>query len=87
MRPPATGGPAFPRPASEYTASGTLDDGNDAIREQGGMSLRQWYAGQALAGLAGYHGGPGSPSARAEAAAECFAIADAMIAHELELRL
>lgn len=33
------GGPAFPRPASEYTSG------------ERGMSLRDWFAGQALAGL------------------------------------
>lgn len=38
------GGPAFPRPASEYTASGTCSDGNDPIREQSGMSLHQYFA-------------------------------------------
>ena len=46
-----TGGPAFPRPASEYTKSGTLPDGNDAINEQEGMTLRDYFAGQALIGI------------------------------------
>jgi hypothetical protein len=84
MRKP-TGGPAFPRPASEYTAGGTLGDGNDAIREQGGMYLRQWYAGQALPGLLANgshvldHVIQGTSIAQA-----AFAIADAMIRHELE---
>ncbi len=48
-----TGGAAFPRPASEYTKSGTLEDGNDAIGAQDGMSLRDWFAGQALGSLHG----------------------------------
>jgi hypothetical protein len=80
MRAP-TGGPAFPRPASEFTAGGTLADGNDAIGEQGGMYLRQWYAGQALVGLLARHVGQ---IAHHETAETAFAIADAMIRRELE---
>lgn len=39
------GGPsAFPRPASEFTASGTCPDGNDPITPQDGMSLRDYFA-------------------------------------------
>ena len=45
------GGPAFPRPASEFTKHGTLRDGNDAVPEQEGMSLRDYFAAKALAGL------------------------------------
>lgn len=45
------GGPAFPRAASEYTQHGTLPDGNDAETAQAGMSLRDWFAGQALVGI------------------------------------
>jgi len=40
------GGPAFPRAPFEFA-----DKGLDwAVREQSGMSLRDWFAGQALAG-------------------------------------
>lgn len=46
-----SGGPAFPRPVSVDPTHGTLPDGDDVIREQEGMSLRDWFAGQALAGL------------------------------------
>jgi hypothetical protein len=45
------GGPAFPRPASEYTKNGTLLDGNDAVGHQEGMSLRDYFAGQAMQAL------------------------------------
>ncbi len=41
------GGPAFPRPASEFTGSGTCPDGNDPIRAQNGMSLRDYFAAHA----------------------------------------
>jgi hypothetical protein len=58
-----------------------LDDGNDAIREQAGMSLRQWYAGQALVGLLARRAGEVGHHELAETA---FAIADAMIRHERE---
>ena len=37
------GGPAFPRPSSN-------DYGNEGCYEQAGMTLRQFYAGQALSG-------------------------------------
>lgn len=37
------GGPAFPRPASEY--------GHGGHYEQDGMSLRDYFAGQALVGF------------------------------------
>lgn len=42
------GGPAFPRPASEYTRNGTLAEGNDAICAESGMTLLHWLAGKAL---------------------------------------
>lgn len=42
------GGAAFPRPASEYTEKGTLHDGNDAVREQDGMTLRDHFAAKAM---------------------------------------
>ena len=45
------GGPAFARPASEYTKQGTLPDGNDAIEAQEGMGLRTYLAAKAMQGL------------------------------------
>jgi hypothetical protein len=39
------GGPAFPRPAAFSNAERT------ACTEQDGMTLRDWFAGQALAGM------------------------------------
>ena len=41
------GGPAFPRTKS----TGNLSNSTTEIVSVGGMSLRDWFAGQALAGL------------------------------------
>lgn len=38
-----TGGPAFPRPQAETSQGGNF--------EQDGMTLRDWFAGQALSGM------------------------------------
>lgn len=43
--------PAFPRPASEFTKSGTLHDGNDAVEAQEGMTLRDYFAAKAMQGI------------------------------------
>lgn len=70
------GGPAFPQRDIE---SFRADDFEmcSTIVERGGMSLRDWFAGQALAGLLGndQRGGP-MPTF----AAEAYEAADAMIA-------
>ena len=42
------GGPAFPRSAAFSNAERT------ACTEQDGMTLRDWFAGQALAGMVSY---------------------------------
>ena len=69
--------PAFPRAASEYTKSGTLPEGNNAINEQDGMSLLEYYAGQAAVSLGGgYADEIGTP----HFATRCFEIAAAMCA-------
>ena len=49
-----------------------------------GMTLRQWYAGQALAGLCASHAHPdamGYPDGN-ETALKALSLADAMIEHE-----
>lgn len=68
------GGPAFPRPASEYTVSGTLADGNDAIREQDGMSLRDYFAAKAMQGMLANSGVDAFRIAK-----EAYMFADAML--------
>jgi hypothetical protein len=75
--------PAFPRPASVDTSSGTLPDGDSVIRQQDGMSLRDYFAGQALAGWFAQFADPetGNPSTFCDSAAKCcYAHADAMLA-------
>lgn len=56
------GGPAFPGKQSadleavqllRDTAGISYQDGKKLLSEHGGMSLRDWFAGQALAGLCG----------------------------------
>lgn len=71
------GGPAFPRPASEYTKNGTLSDGNDAIDPQGGMSIRDFFAAKALEAILFERGSYIGFEEKAESA---YRWADAMLA-------
>lgn len=66
------GGPAFPIPH-------TIADANDPAfkRGNGGMSLRDYFAGQALTGLLADQKRDGSLTAYAD---DAYAFADAMIA-------
>ena len=50
----------------------------ERMKNQGGMSLRDWFAGQALAAIP--HVGCGSDLTLKEIAGEAYNIADAMIA-------
>lgn len=86
---PNTGGPAFPRPASIDPTSGTLPDGDVLIPAEHGMSVRDWFAGQALAGLLAFSKGGDQVTEQystADAADHAYAFADAMIARR-EARL
>jgi hypothetical protein len=68
------GGPAFPR-------AGFWSDGGPCATDtqpQGGMSLRDWFAGQALAGLLA--GSPDADCGPKGYAADAYGMADAMIA-------
>jgi hypothetical protein len=73
------GGAAFPRPASEYTKSGTCPDGNDPIEEQNGMSLRDWFAGQALIGYLAAETESFSLGSHYQVAQRAYAMADVML--------
>jgi hypothetical protein len=59
------GGPAFPVPSDQYP-------------EFNGMTLRDWFAGQYIAGIFG--GEPGAQQHPYNAAREAYQVADAMIA-------
>lgn len=72
-----TGGPAFPRPASVDTSGGTLPDGDVVVGEFTGMSLRDYFAGQALAGIVG---DPGRSGSFQSLASDAYSFADAMLA-------
>ncbi len=66
------GGPAFP------SEQGHIPDGTWNQTYESGMSLRDWFAGQALAGtIAGLHG---VTESFGTLAADSYAIADAMLA-------
>jgi len=83
---PNDGGPAFPRPASEYEPNGMRTDGKIAAVPFTGMTLRDYFAGQALMGGITTAKGLGQIDAkkRSEMLSEfsdlIFEIADAMIA-------
>lgn len=76
------GGPAFPHEANETVTQTVIIEGTSYCLPvtqsvaKPGMSLRDWFAGQALASRGMY----GANVREKEVAAECYAIADAMIA-------
>lgn len=71
------GGPAFPRP---YSMAGGPDEARQACWEQDGMSLRDWFAGMALIGLASACNSEGQWTGEGDGVARvAFKIADAML--------
>lgn len=80
------GGPAFPRPVSEDTTQGTQLEGNRTVSKQDGMSLRDWFAGQALVGLLAFTNGSGSCDQLSpeQAAEEAYMTANAMLAERVK---
>ena len=71
------GGPAFPTPGEVFTTDAqgkTLPQSAWGIQGEPGMSLRDYFAGQALIALADQPGGSGWR------ATEAYLIADAMLA-------
>ena len=67
------GGPAFP-----WHSDGCVPD----IEPSLGMSLRDWFAGQALAGI--YANSAGTDLGKGALAEEMYSIADAMLAARKE---
>jgi hypothetical protein len=74
---PKDGGSAFPENVALCPNTGQVYPASEFHADRG-MTLRQWYAGQALQGLLSYHGMP----RHGFCCEEIFKIADAMIAHE-----
>lgn len=74
VRTPDDGGPAFP---------GSVRDSRKKLKRDPGMSLRDWFAGQALAGLSSHCDNEGwalwMGAGRKDLAAEAYEIADAML--------
>lgn len=69
------GGPAFPRSGSNWDEGTTTRKYGPAVR---GMSLRDWFAGQALACVAHLYIGGTAP--KDLVAGDCYRLADEMLA-------
>ena len=67
------GGPAFARAAANRPG----ENFTHRIPEQRGMTIRDWFAGKALAGLVASHYENMTP--HADIANDCYAQADAML--------
>lgn len=74
------GGPAFPSHPGIYTAD--ADGGQIRRLDAPGMTLRDWFAGQALAGMAGIWQKEGLDAA--DIASDAYRLADAMLAARKE---
>jgi hypothetical protein len=76
------GGPAFPRPLSLYKPSQlqTPQLGDYFSAAQGGMSLRDWFAGQALAGDMATMTTTDARFHAERIAERCYLVADALLA-------
>ena len=69
------GGPAFP---SMHSIDGNWSTKPDP--DFTGMSLRDWFAGQALAGMVAFSGTAGAAYGPYEIAGRSYEVADAMLA-------
>lgn len=77
------GGPAFPAYAGADVHKSDDDPTKDDPRNKilgGGMTLRDWFAGQALAGFMVDLEPKNASYWMIDAATNCYAVADAMIA-------
>ena len=73
------GGQSFPRPKLG-------DDCGRAFGQQDGMSLRDWFAGQALAGIYANSADDSPAGAHGRCAKEAYEAADAMLAARSEAK-
>lgn len=83
MRKHDDGGPAFPctaRVTENYMDEGGYGRTRTVSKQVGGMSLRDWFAGQALAGLLA--NGPHDCD-ECEVAHDAYLFADAMLSRRL----
>jgi len=76
------GGPAFPTPGEDFIEGpqGRLPASAWGMQGSPGMSLRDWFAGQALAGVISACYFTGGPASYAEVAEQAYAYADSMLA-------
>ena len=74
------GGPAFPCAASPEQVNRNGDVYRYGVDAQSGMTLRDWFAGQALMGDHAQNGCALTDEKCADVAANCYAMADAMLA-------
>jgi hypothetical protein len=84
------GGPAFPTYAASIhpaelsklreSMGWSMTQARDILGRHPGMTLRDWFAGQALAGLVAWEGIGNAPDFHAMDAGRCYAMADAMLA-------
>jgi hypothetical protein len=75
-----TGGSAFPR--SGFAPEGVRSEDCDITDAREGMTLRDWFAGQALIGLMSDPGlRPDNVAEFAHMASRLYQVADAMLAH------
>lgn len=79
---PKDGGSAFPR-VEAWQANGfgsAANTGYDVTKAVAGMSLRDYFAAKAMAGMTGGGWRPESDEARATLARDAYKVADAMLA-------
>lgn len=72
-----TGGPAFPRAPFEYIDNGSGLDW--AVREQSGMTLRDYFAAKAMQGILSATLTPNTIWSQDDAAETAYNVADAML--------
>lgn len=73
------GGPAFATPPTTVTRWDCGDEYQETQNGQAGMSLRDWFASQALAGMC-HCGATSTENSASHLARAAYAVADALLA-------